>query len=184
IAKNLLTRFKTINNIINADTKILKEIKGVSNYTISYLKILKELFIKLSFENIKKNDTSFTEVINTTESAYKLFKFLIGSSKDEKFAVIYLDNANKILNYEIIANGTVNEVTIYPRNLIEKILQNNAMGIIISHNHPTKELEPSQFDKDLTENIKNSLMSIDVSLLDHLIVSDEGFFSFAENQLL
>src|SRR5574344_1230069 len=183
ISKNLIKKFKTINQIINADENKLKEIEGLGDYSIAFLKMLKELFVKLSFEKFN-SDVEDKVIINSTKSAYNIFKFLIGSSKDEQFAVIYLDNSNKIINYEIIATGTINEVAVYPRNLIEKVLNNNAMGIIIAHNHPSGELEPSDFDIELTENIKKSLISIDVILLDHLIVSETKFFSFNENKYL
>ena len=145
------------------------------------MKTLKEFYIKLTFEKSNKENKS---IIDSISSAFNIFRFLIGSLKEENVGIIYLDNSNKMLNYEIFTQGTINEVFIYIRSLVEKVLKNNAAGIIIAHNHPTGELLPSDEDVELTNKIKNSLELVDVMLLDHLIVSEMNYFSFSENNLL
>jgi DNA repair protein RadC len=187
IAKILLKKFGSISNILDADPKDLIEIKGISVYSASFFKFLKTFFIKLSEENLVKNFKMINEnlnVINSTESAYNFLKFLIGANKDEEFVIIFLDNKNGIIGYESLSKGTIDEVVVYPRKLVERVLHHNAVGIILAHNHPSGDLQPSDMDKAITVNFKNVLMAIEVTLLDHLIISKNGFFSFNQHGLL
>lgn len=186
IAKKLLLKFGSLNDILNADEKALKELDGISGYTTSFLKFLKELFIKLSEKNLINDfsNSNNSVIINSTESAYNFLKFLIGSNKDEEFVIIFLNNKNSVIAYESLSKGTIDHVAVYPRKLLERVLHHNAVGLILSHNHPSGDLEPSIFDKEMTTNFKYILTGIEVQLLDHLIVSNDGYFSFSENGLL
>lgn len=181
IAKDLILNFKNFFNIINAKEENLKKIEGIGDYTVSFFKALKEFYVKLIFE---KSNEENKNIIDNISSAFNIFRFLLGSLKEENIGVIYLDNSNKMLNYEIITKGTISEVFLYTRTFIERVLKNNAAGVIISHNHPTGEISPSDEDIDLTNKLKNSLELVDVVLLDHLIVSKTNYFSFSENNLL
>ncbi len=98
--------------------------------------------------------------------------------------MIFIDNKNAVISYEIIARGTIDEVVVYPRNFLAKILDVNASAVILAHNHPSGNLEPSEADLELTLKLKKVLESIHVMLLDHLIVAKNGFFSFNEKNLL
>lgn len=162
------------------------EIKGIASYSVCYLKFLGSLFVKLSEQKLVKDfsNTEDISVINSSESAYNFLKFLIGSKKDKEFIIIFLNNKNCVIANESLSRGTIDEVSVYPRKLIERVLYHNAVDIILAHNHPSGDLEPSDFDKQMTINFQNILSTIEVQLLDHLIVSKDEFFSFTEHGLM
>ena len=102
----------------------------------------------------------------------------------EIFQIIYLDTQNRIITQERVFEGTVDKSHIYMRNLIEKILKNRAKSVIFCHNHPSGSLKPSEQDISFTSRAKKILKEIEVNLLDHIIVSGRGYFSFLENDFL
>jgi len=99
---------------------------------------------------------------------------------NEVFAVIFLNRANKIKHFEIISSGGMTGTVADPRIIMKKALEEEAVSIILSHNHPSGNLRPSKADQDLTEKIKQAAKYFDISVLDHIIVSNEGYYSFAD----
>ncbi len=104
--------------------------------------------------------------------------------KHEVFAVVFLNRANKILHHEIISEGGITGTVADPRIILRKALEHNATAIILSHNHPSGNLKPSKQDEDLTHKIKEAAKYFDIVITDHIIVSDEGYFSFADEGIL
>jgi DNA repair protein RadC len=105
-------------------------------------------------------------------------------TKHEVFIVMYLNNANKILHHEIISEGGITGTVADPRIIFKHALANNATSIILSHNHPSGSLKPSKQDTLLTEKIKHGALLLDIKVLDHIIVSEEGYYSFADEGFL
>jgi len=108
------------------------------------------------------------------------FKF----KKHEIFAVLYLNRANKIKHSEIVSEGGITGTVADPRIILKKALENDAVSIILCHNHPSGSLKPSRADEELTKKINEAASYFDIKVLDHIIVSEEGFFSFADEGLL
>lgn len=104
--------------------------------------------------------------------------------KHEVFGVLFLNRANKITRFEIISEGGITGTIADPRIILKKALDENAVGLIICHNHPSGNLHPSQADKDLTRKIKDAAQLLDIKLLDHIIISESGYFSFSDEGLL
>jgi DNA repair protein RadC len=104
--------------------------------------------------------------------------------KKEYFILITLDNKNHLIKRRTIAVGSVDQCTAYPRNIFHAALQDMASGIIIAHNHPGGDPKPSGQDITLTKQIEKIAKGLDIRLLDHIIVSRCGHFSFSENSLL
>lgn len=102
----------------------------------------------------------------------------------EVFGVIFLNRANKVKHYEIISQGGITGTVADPRIVFKKAIAEDAVSIILFHNHPSGNLKPSQADIDLTEKIAGGGKLFDIRVLDHLIVSDEGYFSFADEGLI
>ncbi|NCU04907.1 MAG: JAB domain-containing protein [Chitinophagaceae bacterium] len=102
----------------------------------------------------------------------------------EQFKVLLLNRANRVLGIIDISSGGVTGTVADPRLIFVAALKANAVGIIISHNHPSCNLKPSRADEELTQKIKNAGRFLDISVLDHVIVSSEGYFSFADEGLL
>lgn len=113
--------------------------------------------------------------------------FLQAKFKDqliEYFAVVFLNQSNKINHFEIISQGGITGTVADPRIILKIALEKNAVSLILSHNHPSGSLKPSLADKELTQKIKEAAKLLDIKVIDHLIVSDEGYFSFADDGIL
>jgi len=124
------------------------------------------------------------QVIN---SSNEIATFLQSKFKDlqhEVFAVIFLNQANKINHFEIISKGGVTGTVADPKIIFKKALEENAVSIILCHNHPSGSIKPSRADEELTSKIKEAARFLDIKVLDHLIVSDAGYFSFADEGIL
>ena len=102
----------------------------------------------------------------------------------EVFAAIYLNQAARIISFDIISQGGITATIADPRIILKKALEKNAVSIIISHNHPSGNLTPSKADEKLTQKMKEAASYLDIKLLDHIIVSESGHFSFANSGLL
>jgi DNA repair protein RadC len=109
---------------------------------------------------------------------------LLKDFRHEVFAVIFLNRANKISHFEIISQGGITGTVADPRIILKKALEEDAVNIILCHNHPSGNLRPSRPDEELTQKIKEAVKYFDIRLLDHIIVSAEGFFSFADEGIL
>jgi DNA repair protein RadC len=104
--------------------------------------------------------------------------------KHEVFAVIFLNRANKINDFKIISEGGITGTVADPRIILKKALEEDAVSIILCHNHPSGSLKPSKADEELTHKIKEAAKYFDIKVLDHLIVSDDGYYSFADEGIL
>jgi DNA repair protein RadC len=101
----------------------------------------------------------------------------------EHFAVVYLDGQNKIITTEVIASGTINMASIYPRVLLKRILELQAVSVLISHTHPSGLTDPSSSDRALTKKLQSGLALFDIDIIDHLIIGID-FLSFSDQGLL
>lgn len=109
---------------------------------------------------------------------------LLQDHRHEVFGVVFLNRANRIIHYEIISQGGITATVADPRIIMKKALAEDAVGLILFHNHPSGNLTPSRADEDLTSKIAGAARLFDIRLLDHIIVSDEGYFSFADEGLI
>ncbi|HEU4901286.1 MAG TPA: DNA repair protein RadC [Flavisolibacter sp.] len=104
--------------------------------------------------------------------------------RHEVFAVIFLNRANKINHFRIISEGGITGTVADPRIILKKALEEDAVSLILCHNHPSGSLKPSKADEELTYKIREAAKYFDIKVLDHLIVSDDGYYSFADEGLL
>ncbi|HYJ38708.1 MAG TPA: DNA repair protein RadC [Chitinophagaceae bacterium] len=109
---------------------------------------------------------------------------LLKDHLNELFAVIYLNQANRVNHLEIVSQGGITGTVADPRLILKKALEKNAVSLILCHNHPSGSLKPSRADEELTHKIKEAAKYFDIKVLDHLIVSEEGYFSFADEGIL
>ena len=103
---------------------------------------------------------------------------------NEIFAVVFLDNQHQVLAYEPLFKGTVDQTSVYPRVVVQRALALNASALILAHQHPSGNTEPSAADRVITERLKSALATVDVRVLDHFIVGKGSPYSFAEAGLL
>lgn len=181
LAKKLLEKFKNISGVLNASIEELEEIDGIGKETAIYLKVLNDIFLNENFRKTKKKD------ILSIKGKRDLIEYLktdMGDIKNEEFKIIYLNNDNKIVCDEVIFKGTINRSVIYPRKIMERVINTKARGVIFVHNHPSGNLTPSKKDIEITLEMQELLEKIDVKLLDHIIVSEDDYYSFQENGMI
>ncbi|MHB1676802.1 MAG: RadC family protein [Sulfuriferula sp.] len=123
------------------------------------------------------------EAMNSPATVKNYLRLKLANLKHEVFCVLYLDNQNRVIEFEEMFRGTLSQASVYPREIVKAALAHNAAAVILSHNHPSGEAEPSRADLALTEVLKNALTLIDVKVLDHMIVADT-VLSFAERGLI
>lgn len=176
IAKKLLSKFKTINGVLTADRADLKQIKGISEHTALFLNLLRDFAQLFWKEGLYNKD-----LILSPEAVYDYLKVTLKGKPDEEFKALFLDNQNHLITEETIHSGTVNKAVIYPRKVVERALHCHATGVIIAHNHPGGSLKPSDEDIKVTKAIKEALKTVDIYLLDHILIGGNEYFSFKEN---
>jgi DNA repair protein RadC len=123
-------------------------------------------------------------VIKGSKDIAGYMQSLLSDLSNEVFAVVFLNRANKLLHFEIISRGGITGTVADPRIILKKALEEEAVGLILCHNHPSGNLSPSRADEELTRKIKQAAAFFDISVLDHIIVSSTGYFSFADEGLL
>ena len=178
IAKELLSRFKTINGVLDSDIKELRTINGISNHIALFLNLLKDIAILYLEKGLHNKD-----LLSSPQVVYDYLKASLKGAVDEEFKTLFLDSRNQLIAVETLKTGTVNRSVIYPRKIVERALYNHAAGVIIAHNHPAGTLQPSQDDNTITNAIKTALETVDIVLLDHIIIGGNGYFSFKANGL-
>ena len=123
-------------------------------------------------------------VIRESRDIAVYLKSLLQDRSHEVFAVVFLNRANRINHFQIVSEGGITGTVADPRLILKKALEEEAVSLILCHNHPSGNLKPSKADEELTLKIKEASRYFDIKVLDHIIVSDEGWFSFADEGLI
>ena len=122
--------------------------------------------------------------LTSPDATREFLTIILAKENREFFIVIFLDNQNGVLAYEILFQGTIDCAAVYPREIVKAVLVNNAAAVILAHNHPSGIPEPSIADQKITNRIIQALQTIDVRVLDHLVVGGTEIVSFAETGLV
>ena len=124
------------------------------------------------------------EVITSSTSVFELMQPVIGELPHEEFWIVYLNNSNKVIQKNQLSKGGITGTLVDVRLVLKNALEVGATGIILAHNHPSGTLKPSEADKRITQKLKSAGESLDIKVLDHLIVTEKAYFSFADENLL
>jgi DNA repair protein RadC len=114
-------------------------------------------------------------------------RFLISRLRDqsyELFCCLHLDNRHRLIAFDELFRGTIDGASVHPREVVKQALARNAAAVILAHNHPSGIAEPSHADELITRRLREALQLVDIRVLDHLIVADNGCLSFAERGLI
>jgi DNA repair protein RadC len=122
--------------------------------------------------------------ITSSSSVFELLQPIIGELPHEEFWILYLNNSNKILEQYQISKGGITGTLVDVRITLRKALELGAVSLILAHNHPSGNLNPSEADKQLTRKLKTASESLDIKVLDHIIVTEKSYFSFADEGML
>ncbi len=122
--------------------------------------------------------------INSSASVFELMQPIIGELPHEEFWIIYLNNSNKVIQKNQLSKGGITGTLVDVRLVLKNALEVGAVSLILAHNHPSGTLKPSESDKNLTYKLKAAAQSLDIKVLDHLIVTEKAYFSFADENVL
>ncbi|GHT22617.1 UPF0758 protein [Endomicrobiia bacterium] len=179
LAKEMINKFGSLKQVFDADTDQLKGIKGISDYSAEFLLFLKK-FVSLYLSlDIKEKDR-----LSSPKNVKDYLISTLSGENIEKFYAILLNSGNRVTDCLEIESGTVNKSLLIPRKIAEIALKCRAASVVIAHNHPGGTLKPSQNDINATVAVKKALESIEISLLDHIIISNNNYFSFKEYSLI
>ena len=139
--------------------------------------------MELSRSRRESNPTQLDK-INTSLSAFEIMQPLLGHLSHEEFWVLYLNRSNKIVAKTQLSKGGMTSTIVDVRIILKQALEHSATAILLAHNHPSGMLKPSISDKQLTQKLKLASESLDIKVLDHIIVTEKSYFSFADESLL
>jgi DNA repair protein RadC len=180
LGKELMIKSK--NNLVELGRLSIRElmkIKGIGMAKAIGIAAALELGRRrLATENLDK------PLVTSSSSVARFLQARFRDLPHEIFAVVFLNRANKIIHFEIVSSGGITGTVADPRIILKKALEEEAVSLILCHNHPSGSLKPSRADEELTLKIKEASRFFDIKVLDHVIVSSEGYFSFADEGLI
>jgi len=165
----------------------LGKLSVIDLMTIKGIAEAKAITLAAALELGRRRQASFSLLKANIKSSNDIAEYLKATLKDyayEIFAVVFLNHANKIKHFEIISKGGITGTVADPRIILKKALDHNATAIVLCHNHPSGNLKPSKADEELTQKIKEAAKYFDIRIIDHIIVSEEGYYSFADEGML
>jgi DNA repair protein RadC len=179
LGNDLLQRFGNLHGIVNASKEDFCQTKGLGLAKWANLAAAAEI-TRRSLQNELQERSAFR-----SPAMVKDYLCLWFSNRPfEAFVALFLDAQHRLIDAKELFRGTVNQTAVYPREVVKVALAMNAAAVVVSHNHPSGSLEPSNSDHLLTKGIKDALSTVDIRLLDHLIVGGNKTLSFAEKGLL
>ncbi|UAT42944.1 RadC family protein [Anaplasmataceae bacterium AB001_6] len=183
IAKFILQEFKTIHNFLSSEEILWRELilkkYTLNENTIFFFKILKSLIYRVTLQNVVHSP-----VLKNWTKVLEFLKVNISFSTTEKLVVLFLDSAHRLKNVYYQSLGCVNETPVSIKTILKKGIALDSTKIIISHNHPSGNIQPSEQDIQVTKKLEASCQVLDIKLIDHIIVSKNDHYSFAENGLI
>lgn len=180
LAKELLFQVKNnLNELGRMEAHDLLKIKGIGKVkAVTILAALELGRRRFSSTALEKH------IVKDSRQVAGYLQIKLQDENREVFAIIFLNQANRVNHFEIISQGGITGTVADPRLILKKALELHAVNIILCHNHPSGNLKPSKSDEDLTIKIRDAAKMLDIKVIDHIIVSREGYFSFADEGLM
>lgn len=179
VARDLLSRFKSLKNVMTASPSELRKQPGIGIAKYALLKAVSEIGNRLYRENLFKKD-----VLHHAQETKRYVCAQLQHLHQEVFACLFLDTRNQVISFEKLFYGTLNSAVVYPRSVAKRALYHNAASVIFAHNHPSGNPEPSEADKILTRKLIQVLDLLEIRVLDHLVIGGARVISFAEENLI
>jgi DNA repair protein RadC len=178
-AKDALKKFESLKSVLEATSADLKKIKGIGDNNVFGLKIAQAVSRRYLADKIINKD-----FIRSADEVKEYLQHELRDKNREVFLAIYLNGRNQIIKMEELFQGTLSTSAVYPREVVKRALENDAAALVFVHNHPSGNPNPSQDDLSITNKLKDALMSIDVSVHDHIIIAGNDVYSFADHGLI
>ncbi len=175
LARQLLKEFGSLGALLNADRSRFCAGHGLGNAKFAQLQAVLEMGKRNLRQQLSRGDA-----LQTPEQTRQYLQSLLAHLPHEEFGCLWLDNRNRVITWEVLFRGTIDGANVYPREVVKSALAHNAAAVILAHNHPSGEVEASQADRRITEQLQQALTLVAVRVVDHLIVGDGQYSSFAE----
>ena len=168
-----------INKLAKLSVDNLMKFKGIGEAKAISIITALELGKRRQLESVLEKPK-----ISSSKDVYNIMQPILGDLPHEEFWVIFVNNSNKVLAKTQVSKGGLTATIVDVRLLFKQALELAAVGVLVCHNHPSGKLTPSSADKQLTEKIKQAGITLDIKLLDHLIITEKAYFSFADEGIL
>jgi len=175
LAKELLDRFGSLKDVMTMRPDKLDGVKGTGAAVQAHWALMQELFARIG-ESSARSGAPLSDPADVAKAAMAR----IGSKGTEEFWAAFLDSKNRVIAWEQVSKGTVNATPVFPREIMATALRLEAVSLILAHNHPGGDPSPSTEDILLTERIRETASALDITLLDHIVVTDHNYYSFNE----
>lgn len=179
LCKTLLEEFESFNGVISATENKLKKVKGVTQSVVNELKVVQAAAHKLAQLQVLDKD-----VLTTWDQLIAYCRSKMVHLNEEQFRVLFLDSKNMLISDQCLQTGVVNHVPVYPRQIAKHALELDASAVILVHNHPSGDPEPSPADITVTHEIIDALEALSITVHDHVIVGKSGNTSFRSSGLI
>lgn len=179
IAKALLIEHGGLKKLLQTAPRTLMQQHGVGQAKLAALKAAAELGKRYVSESLPPGT-----VLNNSQITQQFLSDRLRDYSQEVFACLFMDTHFRLLHFDVLFYGTLNEAIIYPREIVRRALEHHAANIILAHNHPSGRALPSTADKEITHHIQQALALVDIQVIDHIIIGNPENFSFADAGLL
>lgn len=174
-ARSLLQEFGSLHNLLSADYSHFKTVRGIGKAKYAQLHAIAEL-ARRYYRSRGTKRLSF----NNPAQVREFIQSQLVTEEREVFLVLFLNNQNHIIKSERLFSGTLGHVEVHPREIIREAMKSNAAAVILAHNHPSGIAEPSKADRMITSHIVKACLLMDIRVLDHLVIGQGEYVSFAE----
>jgi DNA repair protein RadC len=178
-AKKAIKHFKGLRGVLEASTEELQQVKGIGPNNSFGIKLVREL----ANESLKYKAQEMP-VCGSAQAVYDYLNRSMRDLKIEVFKVLYLDSQNHLLAVEDLFTGTVNASPVFAREVIKGAIKHHATALIFAHNHPSGNPSPSQEDRNITRDLVYAARTVELKVLDHVIIGDNHSFSFYSQNLI
>ncbi|MGI2179671.1 RadC family protein [Shewanella frigidimarina] len=175
LARNMINQFGGLRSLLSAPKSQVCKLAGIGPVKYAQLQAAAEISKRIAHENLQRG-----QILTNPDLTRDYLMRQLADRSYEVFALLLLDTQHRVIQFVELFRGTIDSASVYPREVVSLVLEKKAAAVIVCHNHPSGIAEPSQADRRITERIKNALATIDVSLLDHMVVGDQEIVSFAE----
>lgn len=175
LAKELIRKFGSFAEVVNAPLEELMLVKGVKENTAAVLRIVRECSVRSSWQSLRGMDAP---VISDFDAMVDYCRSAMAYQTVEEFRIIFLNSKLYVIGEEIQQRGTVDQVAIHPREVIKSAMMHGASAMILVHNHPSGIVTLSKADMEITKRIKEAAEAVSIRLFDHLIISKSSVYSF------
>lgn len=178
LAEQVLVAFGSLRGLLSATLEDFCRVKGLGQTQFVQLQATKEMTKRYLSQQMRCN-----EAIDAPEMAVMYFQSELESHEREVFMVLFLDNQHRLIKKEKMFYGTINQASVYPREVVKAALKCNAAAILVAHNHPSGNCAPSDADRQMTNRLEQACELVDIRFVDHIIVGKGDYFSFVEEKI-